>query len=231
MQSKTLEVTSRSASFRFAEQGQDPATIGETLGVAYYLEGSIRQQDAGVRITAQLIRRDDGFHVWSKSYERKLIDGFEMQKAVAANIAYVSRSRLVMDILRNEGWKQDPRFAGIEPDAVQYFLAALEERENLFLGEGGDWDSYLQFIKSSVASDPNFHHGYVTLANYYVQSHHRGRLSLLEARPAAHQAISKAKELESVSPLTGDQIGRAQFQSGADSAGNGLRLLPCRGRV
>jgi len=89
-----LRVTSRSASFQFDERGQDLSLVGEKLSVSYLLEGSVRQQADNLRITAQLIRVEDGFHVWSKSYDRTLADGFEMQTAIATNVANITQSKL-----------------------------------------------------------------------------------------------------------------------------------------
>ena len=63
-QNKGLKVASRSASFQFKEYGQDPSIIGENLKVAYLLQGSVRRQGETLRITVQLIRTDNGFHVW-----------------------------------------------------------------------------------------------------------------------------------------------------------------------
>jgi TolB-like protein len=78
-QDKRLKVASRSASFQYAGRGEDPLLVGEQLGVGYLLEGSVRQQGDTLRITAQLIRTNDGFHVWSKTYERPSTEGFDMQ--------------------------------------------------------------------------------------------------------------------------------------------------------
>ena len=116
-----LKVASRSASFQFTGRGVDPTLVRETLNVAYLLEGSVRQHGEEVRITTQLIRTADGFHVWSKSYDRALADGFGMQSAVAANIAHITNAKLDFDIFRNYGWKQEEIFTGIDPIAVGIF--------------------------------------------------------------------------------------------------------------
>ena len=191
-QIEQIKVASRSASFRFRESGQDPSIIGQKLRVAYLLEGSVRQRGDNVRITAQLIRSDDGFQVWSKSYERTLADGFEMQTTVAANIAYITGSRLIVDVLKNYGWKQEEMFDGIDPVAVQHYFNAEDEYLNIRLGEGGDWVTRTQFLKSAVEVDPNFYMAYAWLANAYYQRHRFRLLSLQEARPAAHAAITSS---------------------------------------
>lgn len=192
---ESIKVASRSASFQFPDRGQDPSTIGETLKVAYLLEGSVRKRGDNLRITAQLIRTEDGFNIWSKSYDRTLAKGFEMQTAVAANIAYITRSKLISDVFNNYGWKQQEGFDGINPIAVEHYISAEDEYLNIRLGEGGDFETRVQFLKNAVKVDPNFYVAYARLANAYYQRHRFRFLSLPEATPAAHAAISKALAL------------------------------------
>jgi len=74
-----LQVAGRTSSFAFKGENQDLRKIGEALGVNNILEGSVRKAGDKVRITAQLIRVDNGFHLWSESYDRKLTDVFAIQ--------------------------------------------------------------------------------------------------------------------------------------------------------
>lgn len=187
-----IEVASRLASFQFTDRGHDPSIIGAKLGVAYLLEGSVRQRGDNLRITAQLIRTKDGFDVWSKSYDRKLTDEFEMQTAVAANIATITQSKVDLDVLKNYGWRQDERFDGIDPIAVAHSMNAENEYRNIRLGEGGDFETYVQFLKNAVDVDSNFYWAYCRLANVYFQRHRMGGLSLQESKLAAHAAITSA---------------------------------------
>ena len=119
-QTEYLNVASRSASFQYTGRGEDPLLVGEQLGVGYLLEGGVRQQGDTLRITAQLIRTNNGFHVWSTTYERPIAEGFEMQSAVAANIAYITESEPGHDILANYGWKQWGEAAEIDPLAFRH---------------------------------------------------------------------------------------------------------------
>jgi len=191
-QFENIMVASRSASFQYSDRGYDPSIVGEKLKVAYLLEGSVRQRGENVRITVQLIRTKDGFQVWSKSYERTLADGFEMYTAVAANIAYITGSKLIFDALKNCGWKQQEEFDGIDPIAVQNYINSEDEYLNIRLGEGGDWGTRVQFLKNAVEVDPNFYLAYCTLANAYYQLHRFRLLSLKKTRSAAHAAITSA---------------------------------------
>jgi len=83
---KELKVAGRTSSFAFKGQNQDLRIIGETLGVENILEGSVRKAGNKVRITAQLVKVDDGFHLWSETYDRELTDIFAIQDEIATAI-------------------------------------------------------------------------------------------------------------------------------------------------
>ncbi len=82
-----LKVAGRTSSFAYKEKNEDLRTIGHDLKVSYILEGSVRKQGTTVRITAQLIRAGDGFHIWSETYDRELSDIFLVQEEIANSIA------------------------------------------------------------------------------------------------------------------------------------------------
>jgi eukaryotic-like serine/threonine-protein kinase len=82
-----LKVASRTSAFAFKGREVDVREIGRQLGVATVLEGSVRRDGERVRITAQLVNTADGYHVWSRSYERGERDVFEMQDDIARAIA------------------------------------------------------------------------------------------------------------------------------------------------
>ena len=82
-----LAVTARTSVFSLKGQNKDVRDIGKLLGVAYVLEGSVRKAGDEVRITAQLIRTDNGFHLWSETYDRKLENVFDLQAELAGAIA------------------------------------------------------------------------------------------------------------------------------------------------
>lgn len=82
-----LKVAARTSSFQFKGQHQDISTIGLQLQVAHILEGSVRTAGDRVRITAQLIQVSDGFHLWSRTFDRQMEDVFAIQDEIAAAIA------------------------------------------------------------------------------------------------------------------------------------------------
>ena len=83
---KDLKVAGRTSSFSFKGKNEDLRTVGKALGVAHVLEGSVRKQGDRVRITAQLIRTKDGFHLWSETYDGDLQDVFVLQERIAQAI-------------------------------------------------------------------------------------------------------------------------------------------------
>ena len=82
-----LLVASRTSSFQFKGQNTDISEIAKTLGVAHVLEGSVRRGGERLRVTAQLIRASDGFHLWSETFDRKPEDVIAIQEDVAFEIA------------------------------------------------------------------------------------------------------------------------------------------------
>ena len=82
-----LKVTARTSSFEFKNTNIDVSEIAGRLGVAHIVEGSVRRIGDDLRVTAQLIRAQDGFHLWSQTYDRKSEALFDVQEDIAENIA------------------------------------------------------------------------------------------------------------------------------------------------
>ncbi len=89
-----LQVTSRTSSFAFKGKTEDIREIAARLNVQKVLEGSVRKAGNRVRITAQLINATDGFHLWSETYDRSLVDIFAVQDDIAREIANKFRFNL-----------------------------------------------------------------------------------------------------------------------------------------
>ena len=86
-QIKELKVIGRSSSFRFKDRKEETKTIGEKLGVATLLEGTVRKQGERVRIVAELINAADGIELWTRTFDRELKDIFGVQQEIAAAVA------------------------------------------------------------------------------------------------------------------------------------------------
>jgi len=94
---KELKVTGRTSSFAFKGKSTDLREIGQAIGVAHILEGSVRKANNRVRITAQLINVEDGYHLWSDTFDRELDDIFAIQEAIATRVVKALTSTLFGD--------------------------------------------------------------------------------------------------------------------------------------
>jgi adenylate cyclase len=124
-----LQVAGRTSSFSFKGKNEDLRIIGKTLDVAHVLEGSVRRQGDKVRVTAQLIRVDDGFHLLSNTYDRTMDDVFVIQDDIASNVA--TALKIVLD---EESWGRMQE-AGVRN--VDAFIEFQKGRELFDLAHGG----------------------------------------------------------------------------------------------
>jgi serine/threonine protein kinase/Tfp pilus assembly protein PilF len=90
-----LKVAGRSSAFQFKGKNEDIREVGRKLGVSYVLEGTVRRDGDRVRITAELTKVDDGFQVWSETYDRQVKDIFAVQDEIAHATTAALRSRLL----------------------------------------------------------------------------------------------------------------------------------------
>jgi len=79
-----LRVVARTSAYQFRSQNRDIQTIGQQLNATHFIEGSVRKAGERVRITAQLIKADDGVHIWTETYDRQLTDIFAIQEESGA---------------------------------------------------------------------------------------------------------------------------------------------------
>jgi len=87
-----LKVVGRSSAFQFRAKNEDLREVGRKLGVANILEGSVRREGDHVRITAELIKSDDGFQLWSQTYDREIKDIFAVQDEIARAAEWFPRA-------------------------------------------------------------------------------------------------------------------------------------------
>jgi TolB-like protein len=116
-----LLVTARTSAFHFKGTDLPVPEIAATLGVAHVVEGSVRRAGERVRITAQLIRAADGFHLWSQAYDRTLKDVFAVQEDIARNIAEV------LEVALDDAALASMRSAGLGD--VEAYVAYQKGRE------------------------------------------------------------------------------------------------------
>ena len=115
-----LKVIGRSSAFQFKGKSEDVRDVGRTLGVANVLEGSVRREGNHVRITAELIKADDGFQLWSQTYDREIRDIF----AVQDEIALAATQALQVKLLGGNGQPVASNLHSANPEAYQAYLQA-----------------------------------------------------------------------------------------------------------
>ncbi len=118
---RELKVSGRTSSFSFKDRDASIPEIGDALGVAHVLEGSVRKSGKKVRVTAQLVASEDGFHLWSKNYDRELSDIFAIQDEIAGAIA----SELRLSLVDAEGEAVNPNSTS-SIEAYEHFLEARQ---------------------------------------------------------------------------------------------------------
>jgi len=154
-----LRVAARTSSFSFKGQNLEIREIAERLNVAHVLEGSVRKAGDEVRITAQLIRADDGFHMWSDSWDRTLEDVFSTQDEIAAEVVAQLKVTLLGAV---------PTVEETDPEAYALFLQA-RQLGRLITPESFEQSNAL--YEQALAIDPDYAAAWAGLAdNYYLQA-------------------------------------------------------------
>ncbi|HLF47231.1 MAG TPA: tetratricopeptide repeat protein [Chitinophagaceae bacterium] len=180
-----LKVISRTSSFSFKGKNLDVRKIGENLGVANILEGSIRKSGNTIRITAQLIEVSNGTHLWSETYDRQMQDVFAIQDEI---------SKMIVDILKIKlSGKQTNLLAGSftkNPEAHEDYLKG-RYHWNTRTDEG--LKKAIGYFEDAIKKDSNYAAAYSGLADTYLTLYDYGLMSIdestLKAKDAAQRAL------------------------------------------
>jgi len=152
-----LRVPARTSSFYFKGKQATIADIAKALAVAHVLEGSVRKSGNTLRITAQLIRVDNGYHVWSESYDRKLDDIFKIQDEIAGAVVRALRVHLLP---MQQPAAQEERSAG----NFEAYNLYLQGRQSYNEGDAGGYQRAVTAFRAATALDPGNAAAYADLA-------------------------------------------------------------------
>jgi adenylate cyclase len=169
-----LQVAARTSSFAFKGQGVTIDEVARALNVAHVLEGSVQLAGNRVRITAQLIRATDGFHLWSSSFDRDFDDIFKIQDEIASEVG----SALSASIL---GTDETAPIAGAGTeslDAYDLYLQALGERATFSYG---GLQAAEDLLKAALSIDPAYDDAKIELALNYLHQLETGLMGREEA--------------------------------------------------
>jgi TolB-like protein len=153
-----LQVAGRTSSFYFKDRNEDMRAIGEALGVANLLEGSVQRSDDQIRITAQLINASSGYHLWSETYNRQFDDIFAIQDEIAMAVASALEVTL--------GLSEFGRIPGMTRNVAAY--------DEFLLGTNGGGSSAAAYrasishLEAAVARDPDFAMAWMRLYRRYA---------------------------------------------------------------
>jgi TolB-like protein/Tfp pilus assembly protein PilF len=179
-----LRVAARTSSFSFRDQNVEIPEIAERLKVAHVLEGSVRKAGDQVRITAQLIRAQDGYHVWSERWERTLDDIFVIQDEIAADVA----EQLAVTLLPDA-----PRVREIDPETYALYLRARH------LGLRRTAESLEQsnaLFEEVLAEEPGYAAAWAGLAANYSTQARNGLRPIERGFELARGAANRALEID-----------------------------------
>jgi TolB-like protein len=176
-----LKVAGRTSSFSFKGESPNLQEVGEVLNVNYVLEGSVRRSGDQLRITAQLIKAEDGFHAWTETYDRQLADIFDIQDEVAGAIARQLKLRLAPPAKHPTG----------NPDAYAIYLESLAKLNF----RNTDPAQVAIELEDAVALDPAFAQAYELMAKAYWAASGQ-TMDTPEARQRIFDAATKAVELD-----------------------------------
>jgi TolB-like protein/Tfp pilus assembly protein PilF len=175
-----LNVIARSSAFTFKNQDIDPRKVGNQLGVAFILEGSVRKAGSKVRVTAQLIKTSDGFHLFSEVYDRELKDIFELQDDIS--------SKIVLEFTNKVGIPESKRnLVTSSTKNIEAYELFLKGRFNLSKGSLEATKAAIQYFETALRKDKDFVLPLAGLASCYT---FLGGSGLMEAG----KAYEKAKE-------------------------------------
>jgi len=179
-----LKVASRTSAFSFKGKDFKISDVGRELNVAHVLEGSVRKSGDLIRITAQLIKVEDGFHMWSETWDRSLDNIFVIQDEIAAAVV----DQLEVTLLGSV-----PKVEETDPEAYALFLQA-RHFSNLLTPDG--WEQSNILYKQALEIDPEYAAAWAGLSRNYVNLTGYNLLPPEEGYQAGREAAEKALAID-----------------------------------
>ena len=190
---KGLNIFSRPTVLAYRDKQVTPAQIGQQIGAAYVLGGSLRRAGSRLRINAQLVDTHTDFPLWSERYDREMKDVFEVQDEIARKIAEALRITLS---------PQEQRELAAKPtDDLQAYDLYLRGRSYARRLTRQDLEFALQMYENAVAQDSRFALAYAAIANvcaYYHCNYAREEVWIDRARAASERAVALQPEVPEV---------------------------------
>jgi serine/threonine protein kinase/tetratricopeptide (TPR) repeat protein len=182
------KVMNRTSMMRYKNTDRDPKEIGQELDVATILEGSIRKEKDDIRVIAQLIDVEDGFSLWSNTYDRKLDRIFELQNEIAEKIANALQAKITPE--------QKERILKNPTENLDAYNLYLKGR-SLWRARGKEnLEKSIEYFKLALMEDPNYALAYTGISDAYITLANNEYIPSKEGYPKAKEAVLKALELD-----------------------------------
>jgi len=192
-----FKVAGRTSSFAFKNKNEDLRVIADKLGVATILEGSVRKDGDQIRVTAQLVKADDGYHLWSETYDRKLESIFAIQDEIAGEVVASLRTTLLKESDTGPAKVETIALVRERPtDNMEAYTSYLRGQHLIKKRTGDDMFSALSEFRHAVSLDPNFAEAHVGVANGYSLLANYGYRNIEEVGPQAAASIEQALALK-----------------------------------
>jgi serine/threonine protein kinase/Flp pilus assembly protein TadD len=188
-----LNIFSRPTVLAFRDQTVTPQVVGQKLGAAYVLTGTLRRSGARLRINAQLVDTHTDFPLWSERFDREMKDVFEVQDEMARKIAEALRVTLSPEELEALAVKPTENLQAYDLYLRGKRYARRQTRQDL--------EFALQMFENGVAIDPNFALAYAACANacaMFYCNYSRDQVWVERAREASGKAVALRWDLPEV---------------------------------
>ena len=187
-QVKDMKVAARTSSFSFKGKEADIREIGKTLNVGSVLEGSVQKAGNRLRITAQLIKVSDGYHLWSERFDRDIQDIFAIQDEISLAVV----DKLKGELLEEDKARITKRHTE-NKDAYSLYLKGLYFWNRRY---HGDMIRAVGFYQKAINKDPNYAHPYVGIANVFNIMGQWGFIPPKDAYTKSKAMLQRALEID-----------------------------------
>ncbi|MBT8093687.1 MAG: tetratricopeptide repeat protein [Gammaproteobacteria bacterium] len=198
-----LRVAARTSAFYFKNKNVPVSEIAAQLDVRSVLEGSIRKAGNTLRVTAQLINANDGYHIWSKTYERESDDIFAIQDEIASQVVDALKLTLLGD--------EQARLKRQPTANLAAYEAYLLGRQTMARRTSSSLQEAVRHFSEAIKQDPKYALAHVGLADTHILLWRYGALDSVEALASAEPAVRRALQLDNMLGEAYASLGKVRF--------------------
>jgi TolB-like protein len=231
-----LKVTGRTSSFAFKGRNEDLREIGQLLNVANVLEGSVRKAGNQVRITAQLIKTSDGYHLWSDTFDRELDDIFSIQAEIAEQVSSALKVTLLGAEQSSDLSKRELIYEAVGTSSSHNAQAYEEYLRGMYIWQRQP-DNEAALAKArghferALEIDENYIDGYWGMYLYWDRMNRNGHVAFVES---LERMGFYAEEIHRLAPDSDRALNSAgsfarvnfEYQQAADLLEEAIRRFP-----